>query len=331
MQSGEVGVVHRGRRDLDRIARHEIDHARRQPRLFQQPVGVVPGEDGVLGRLPQHSAPDHRRDPGEVGADGREVEGADRVHEALQGPVLDPVPDAPVRDRLMVEDPLGEVGAEAEEIDDLASGVDLGLKGVLALPEHGGRVERRTPRFREQFGRLEEHRRAVLPAPRGPLPARLDGVGDRPARLLGAGCVPLPEPQTVVVRGVNRVRPSGADLLAPDDHGDVRLLAGDGAQRGLQFGTLGGARRVGEDGFVDRRGNTNRSGHFSSQSCWLAGAPESPGVRRTASFTRARTPGRQRCGNREGAIQARPPSAGSSCAAFEVTRNLPSAPVGATR
>ena len=290
VQPGEVRVLHGRRRHSDGIARHEVDHPGRQPRLFQHPVVVVRRQHRVLGRLPEHPASHHRRGAGQVGPDRREVEGADRVDEPLQRPVLEAVPDALLGDGLVVEDALGEVGAEAEEVDRLAGGVDLGLEGGLALAEHGGRVQGGAPRGREQLGGLEEHGGAILPGPRRPFPARVQRVGDRPPGLVGSGFVPHAQAHPVVVRGEEGVGLPGPDLLAPDDDGDVGVLVGDGAQHGLQFGPLGGAGSVGEYGFVDGGGETNRSGHRLFRVPGLAGAAEAVAGHRIAGSHRLAKP-----------------------------------------
>ena len=71
------------------------------------------------------------------------LNGVTAKHEALERPVLHPVPDAGRRDRLLRVDAQHELDVEAEEVDQLAGGVDLGLVRGLRLAEHRRRVERR--------------------------------------------------------------------------------------------------------------------------------------------------------------------------------------------
>src|SRR5262245_56084891 len=73
----------------------------------------VPGAgDGARSGLPHHRVAHERGRRGQVAADGREVEGRDRVHEALEGPVLELVPHAPRGDRLLGVELLRVVGVE---------------------------------------------------------------------------------------------------------------------------------------------------------------------------------------------------------------------------
>ena len=109
---------------------------------------------------------------GQVAADRREVERADGEDEALERPVLQPVPDARRRDRLLLVDPRHELDVEAEEVDQLAGGVDLGLVRRLRLVEHRRGDERRPPRAGEQLGGAQEDGGALLPRRPAPSPAR---------------------------------------------------------------------------------------------------------------------------------------------------------------
>jgi hypothetical protein len=84
---------------------------------------------------------------------------------------------------------LGEVRAEAEEVDDLARRVDLGLERGLALAEHGRRVELGPPRAGEQVRGLEEDRARSSQGMLRPLACAASSGRDRPFDLLGAGPV----------------------------------------------------------------------------------------------------------------------------------------------
>ena len=206
----------------------------RQPGLLQQPHREVRGE--LLGRrrLPHHGVAHQRRRGRQVAGDRGEVERGDRVDEALQRPVVEPVPDAGgVGDRLLGQDLPGEVHVEAPEVDQLAGGVDLGLDGGLALAEHGRGVERVAPRPGEQVGGLEQDRGPVVEAQRPPggggVPRRRDG---RPRVVLGR-VAQSAEALAVVVRlddvdlGAARVA-----LLAADRGGQLDVVGGQLLERG---------------------------------------------------------------------------------------------------
>ena len=78
------------------------------------------------------------------------------------GPLLQHVPHARRAVRLLAEDLLRVVGIEAPEVDQLAGAVDLGLEGVLALAEHGRRVEDLAVAAGQQLGGLQQDGRPVL-------------------------------------------------------------------------------------------------------------------------------------------------------------------------
>src|SRR5207245_4535931 len=119
---------------------NEVHDAGRQPRLLQQLEQVVVGVRGRGGRLPYYGAAHDRGGRGEVPADGREVEGGDRVHEPLQRTILELVPRARGGDRLRGVQLLGVVEVEAPEIDEFARRVDLRLVRGLGLAQHRRRV-----------------------------------------------------------------------------------------------------------------------------------------------------------------------------------------------
>ena len=143
-------------------------------------------------RLPDHGVAHQRRRGRQVAGDRGEVERGDRVDEALERAVLDPVPDAGGGDRLIGQDLPGERDVEAPEVDQLAGRVDLGLVRGLGLAEHGGRGEPLAPRTGQQVGGAEEDRGALVER-RGAQPAaagRLDGVGRVGVRGVGRGAHP---------------------------------------------------------------------------------------------------------------------------------------------
>ena len=189
---------------LDRVARQEVDHARRQARLLQQLVEVPVAERGGVRRLPHHRVAHERGRGRQVAADRREVERRDGVDEALERPVVHPVPHARRGVGLLPVDPLGVVDVEAEEVDQLAGAVDLGLVGGLALAQHGGRVEPLAVGRGQQVGRLEEDRRAILEAPVGPVALRLDGRGHGGVDRRAVGLVQPGQHPLVAVRARRR-------------------------------------------------------------------------------------------------------------------------------
>ena len=151
--------------------------------LHQEVRGVGRGS----GRLPDDRVPHQRRARRQVRADRGEVEGRDGEDEALERPVLHPVPHALARDRLLLVDPRHELDVEAVEVDHLAGRVDLGLVRGLRLAEHRRGVERRAPRAGQELGCAEEDRGALLPGAGATSPPR-------PRRRRGSPCPPRPAP-----------------------------------------------------------------------------------------------------------------------------------------
>ena len=118
-----------------------------------------------------------------------------------------------------------ELDVEAEEVDQLARGVDLGLVRVLALAEHRRGVQRRAPGARQQVRRAEEHRRAVLPRRRRPGARRCRGGGDRLLDFLLAAVVELREHVAPVVRLAPASPSARAHGLSADLERDLDLAA----------------------------------------------------------------------------------------------------------
>ena len=111
--------------------------------------------------------------------------------------------------------PRREVHVEAEEVAELAGGVDFGLMRGLGLAEHGGRVDRSRQGPAQQVGGPQEYGRAILPGRAGPLRPgprrRLDRV--RHVRL--AALVDGAEDVAVVVRHHGREGGAGAGAPRP--------------------------------------------------------------------------------------------------------------------
>ena len=160
---------------------------------------------------------------GQVAGDRREVERRDRVDEAFERPVVEAVPHARRGDRLLGQQLAGEVDVEAQEVDQLAGGVDLRLVAGLGLAEHGGAVERVAPRAGEQVGGLQEDRGAVLEGHFTPKWGGLLGGRHRRHRIGVGRIVGDSQHMSVLVRldDVDRLT-AGHTLLPIDGHRQTR-------------------------------------------------------------------------------------------------------------
>ncbi len=186
----------------------EVDDPVGEPGLLEDPHRVVRGQHRGRGRLPENGVAHERGRAGEVAADRREVERRDGEDEALERPVLHPVPDAGARDRLLLVHPRHERGVEAPEVDQLAGRVDLGLVGRLRLAEHRGRVQRVAPGPGEQLGRAEEDGGPLLPRNAVPVLPSLGRGLDRCLDLLRPTLVDIGEDMVLVVRHDRLLRAS---------------------------------------------------------------------------------------------------------------------------
>ena len=244
----EGGVADRRARAVD-----EVDHARRQARFDQELHQEVRGVGGGSGRLPDDRVPHQRRARRQVRADRGEVERRDGEDEALERPVLHPVPHALARDRLLLVDPRHELDVEAVEVDHLAGRVDLGLVRGLRLAEHRRGVERRAPRAGQELGGAEEDCGALLPgagATSPPRPRRL-----RRSRLLDLrlpALVGVGEDVALLVRHHDLGRLAGRDVLAADHERQLDALGLHLVEPAAQLLPLGRAGRVLLDRFVRR-------------------------------------------------------------------------------
>ena len=248
--AGEVdpGQVRAGQCDLgDRpaAAGHHVDHPGRQPGRLEQAHQVVSGQLLGGGRLPDHDIAEQGGCGRQVAGDRREVERRDREHESLERAVLEPVPRAGRRPRLLGQQPPGVVHVVPPEVDQLAGGVDLGLVRGLGLAEDGSRVDGGAPRPGQQVGGAQEDGRAVVkgqlaPPWRGP-PRGLDG---RRHVLLGRVAEPA-EHVPVVVRLDHVDAIAGTHpVLAADRHGQLGLLPCEFLDPVLQSGALSAARGI---------------------------------------------------------------------------------------
>ena len=199
---------------------------------------------GGRGRLPDDGVAHQRGRRREVAGDRGEVERRDGEDEALERPVLEPVPDAGRGDRLLLVDARHVLDVEAPEVDELAGGVDLGLVRGLRLAEHRGRVQRLPPRAGEELGRAEEDGGALLP--RRPRPV-LPGVGrggDRRLDLGRAALVDVGEDVAALVRHDRFERVAGADVLAADHERDLEALGRELVEAAPELVALGAAGLV---------------------------------------------------------------------------------------
>ena len=159
---------HRDLRHRGSEAGHHVDHAGRQAGLGEQRHQVVRRKLRCRCGLPDDDVAHHRRRGRQVARDRGEVERRDGQHEALERPVVEPVPDAWRRDRLLGQDAAREVHVEAPEVGQLAGRVDVGLVARLALAQHRRGVDRVAPRARQQIGGLQEDGGSVVEAQRPP-------------------------------------------------------------------------------------------------------------------------------------------------------------------
>ena len=202
VDAGELGVGEHDLGDRDAVAGDQVEHAGRQAGRLEQPHREVGRE--LLGRrgLPHDDVAHERGRERQVAGDGGEVERRDRVDEALERAVVEPVPDAGARRRLLLEQPPAEGDVEAEEVDQLAGRVDLRLVRRLGLAEHGRRVEPVAPRAGQQVGGLEQDRGPLVVRHRCPAGAsrqrRVDRVG---GVLRGWRCAGCPAPRTARAAG----------------------------------------------------------------------------------------------------------------------------------
>ena len=239
------------------------------PGLLEHLHQAVGGENRGRRRLPDDGVAHHCRAGRQVAGDRGEVEGRDRQHEALERPVLDVVPDRRRAAGLLGEY-LGHVrDVVAQEVDQLAGGVDLRLEDRFALVQHRRRVDDRPVLAGQQLGRLQEDRCAGLPRHRRPFRARRRRGGHR---LLHGVRVPLVERRQhvpVVVRHDALAEIAGPDLGAADDQRDLDLLSGDRGQLGGQVAALRRSGRVAQHGLVDGCGNLNASVYHRDDSFGL--------------------------------------------------------------
>jgi hypothetical protein len=165
--------------------------------------------------------------------------------------VVDPVPLAGDRHRLLGVDPLGVGDVEAQEVDQLAGRVDLRLLDRLRLPEDRRRVERVAV---GPASRSAARRKIAARCSKGIAAqswAAAAGV-DRLRDLVGAGEVDLGELEPVVVRGRLHGDVAGQHVLAADDARRLDALRHHGRDAGLERRPFRAAGRVAAHRLVAR-------------------------------------------------------------------------------
>ncbi len=187
-----------------------------QAGLLEQLHRVVRGQHRRRGGLPDDGAPHQRRRARQVGADGREVERADREDETLERPVLEPVPDAGRGHGLLFVDARQVARVEPEEVDRLAGSVDLGLVRRLRLSEHRCRVEGVAPRPCQELRRAKQDRYPLFPGGAAPVLPGVGGRGDRLLDLGRAALMDVREHMLLVVGHGRGPQPAGPAPPAPD-------------------------------------------------------------------------------------------------------------------
>jgi hypothetical protein len=127
------------------------------------------------------------------------------------------------------------VRVEAEEVRHFTGGVDFRLIDGLGLAQHGGRIQRGSPRRGQQLCRTQHHGGAVLPVPRRPFLLRLGPGRNGRRHVLGTSPVKPGDHVLVVVRGAHVGHVARVNGLAADDHRDFRTVARHGGEATLQL------------------------------------------------------------------------------------------------
>ena len=115
--------------------------------------------------------------------------------------MIEPVPRVVARHRLLVQQPFGVVHVEAQEVDQFACRVDLGLVRRLALPQQGGCVDALAPGTGQQVGGTEEHGSPILEPHRGPVTLSLHSSRHRLAEQRGIGAMEVGHAMLVALGG----------------------------------------------------------------------------------------------------------------------------------
>ncbi len=250
----EIGVVEAGVGDGLGRAHDQVDDAVGEARFAEGLHHEVGGVERVGRGLPHHGVAHQRGGRGEVPGDGGEVERRAREDEALERAGLEQVPDPRAGDGLLGGDLPGEVHVEAEEIHELAGGVDLGLVRGLALAEHRRGADGGAEARGQEIGGLEEHGGPRRPRQRRPAGVGALGGGDGLRHVLHGALVRAGEEQVAAVGRAHVLEVARRHLFAVDEHRDLDRLGGAPAELGLERGALRAAGGVVERGLVGRVG-----------------------------------------------------------------------------
>ena len=230
---------------------HEVDDAGRHPGFREQLHQHLGRIYLRIGWLPDHYVAHHGHGRGQIAGNGGEVERREGKHEAFERAVLQPVPHAGRRLRLLPVNLLHIPHVEAEKVNQLAGGVDFSLERILALAQHGGRVEAGAVGAGQQVGGFEENGGPLFPGQFAPGGAGGQGGGYGLFHVLGRAGVKIAQHVLMVVRRADALGFAGAHLAPTNVHGNVALLLLEALEFALQFGAFGGAGRVAFHGFVE--------------------------------------------------------------------------------
>ena len=203
-------------------------------------------------------------------ADRREVERADREDEPLERAVLEAVPHTRRRRRLLLVDADEVLGVEAEEVDHLARGVDLGLVRGLRLAEHRRRVERRPPRARRGARRRAGRPRRARATASATIRRGLRAPPRSPARRATASPFATSASTWSRLCGITASKVAPVSTRSPPITSGIWSRSADIAlEPRLQLRALRRARLVALDRLVDRSGRTEdaRCAHGRDSTC----------------------------------------------------------------
>ena len=212
-------------------AGQEIHHAVGQTGFLVNLHQQVVAQHSRGRGLPDADVPHQHGTHAEVRGNRCEVERRDGEHKALHGAIGHIVQRALVAAGLVAVNLAGIVGVVAQEVDQLAGTVNLGLHGGLALAEHGSGVDKIAILAADERGNLHHHAGAVDPRRLGPFLASLHGSVDGSLHLFLAHLVVAGQ-HVVILRGHHYLaHVLGLHLFAADDGGDfghfgVQLVEG---------------------------------------------------------------------------------------------------------
>ncbi len=259
MDAGEVGGIGDQVSHLGSRAGDKVDDTSGQSCFHQYLHDEVAAVNRGSGRFPDHRVAHQRRGCGKVAGDGGEIEGRDGEDKAFQSAVFREVPFSLGGDEgLLFVNLLRVIGVETPEVNQFAGGVDFGLEGVFALPQHGGGVQQIAVFGGKQFGGSQEDGRAMVERHLLPILACLHGRLDGEVDLLFAAFVVFADGVLVVV-GFDAVGGVAAEhFLAVDNRGNFDELAAEFIQLRFQGVSFFGSGCVRFDRFIFRCSNSEK-------------------------------------------------------------------------